>query len=307
MPSKPLTPTQRRLIRTAGTIATDPHAEGLAFFHTVLCQTCLPYRDPGDGVRIWERANGYAHLKVTAGEAMRAEPERFVSVGLPFGPKARLILAHLNAEALRTRSPEIEVEDSVSAFIRRLNLDQHGRNIASVRDQLTRLSAASVRLGMVRDGRAITMNAHIVNAFDLWSSDAEGQRTLWPSTVRLSLDYFDSLTKHAVPLDERALAALAHSAMALDVYAWLAQRLHRIDQNKPQAIAWTALHDQFGIGFGRIRDFRRKFHTALHQVHAVYPAARVGWDIDLQHGPRGLVLEHSPPPISKRPVSGWTT
>jgi hypothetical protein len=33
--------------------------------------------------------------------------------------------------------------------------------------------------------------------------------------------YFESLTKHAVPLDERAIAALANSPMALDVYAWL--------------------------------------------------------------------------------------
>jgi hypothetical protein len=35
---------------------------------------------------------------------------------------------------------------------------------------------------------------------------------LWPSTLRLSADYFESLTRFAVPLDERAIAALAHSA-----------------------------------------------------------------------------------------------
>ena len=40
----------------------------------------------------------------------------------------------------------------------------------------------------------------------------------WPS-VRLSQDYYDSLTRYAVPLDERAIAALAHSALALDIYA----------------------------------------------------------------------------------------
>jgi hypothetical protein len=43
--------------------------------------------------------------------------------------------------------------------------------------------------------------------------------------VRLSQEYFDSLTAHAVPLDERAISGLAHSAMGLDVYSWLAQRL----------------------------------------------------------------------------------
>ncbi|MEL7121666.1 MAG: replication protein RepA [Bacteroidota bacterium] len=30
---------------------------------------------------------------------------------------------------------------------------------------------------------------------------------------------------HAIPLDERALAALSHTAMELDIYVWLVQRL----------------------------------------------------------------------------------
>ena len=51
--------------------------------------------------------------------------------------------------------------------------------------------------------------------------------------VRLSQDYFESLQKHAVSLDERAVTALAHSAMGLDVYTWLAQRVHRVPPEKP--------------------------------------------------------------------------
>ena len=44
-----------------------------------------------------------------------------MDVGLPFGPKPRLVLYHLNAEALRTQSPLIELEDSLTAFVRRTN------------------------------------------------------------------------------------------------------------------------------------------------------------------------------------------
>src|SRR3954451_22085219 len=80
-------------------------AQELLFQHTVFCQTCLPYRDPGDDVRAWERVNGRAHMKIMAGEALHPVLDRFVSVGLPFGPKPRLVLVHLNAEALRTGSP----------------------------------------------------------------------------------------------------------------------------------------------------------------------------------------------------------
>jgi hypothetical protein len=35
------------------------------------------------------------------------------------GPKPRLILAHLNAEAPRLGSPEVTMEDSLSAFVSR--------------------------------------------------------------------------------------------------------------------------------------------------------------------------------------------
>lgn len=49
-----------------------------------------------------------------------------------------------------------------------------------------------------------------------------------------------------MPLDERAVAALSHSAMGLDIYAWLSQRLHRVDPRKPAFIPWTALKGQFG-------------------------------------------------------------
>jgi hypothetical protein len=40
--------------------------------------------------------------------------------------------------------------------------------------------------------------------------------------IELTPKFFASLTEFAVPLDARALAALKHSALALDVYTWLA-------------------------------------------------------------------------------------
>ena len=60
---------------------------------------------------------------------------------------------------------------------------------------------------------------------------------MWPSTIKLGAEYFESLIEHAVPLDERSVAALAHSALALDLYVWLAQRLHRIPQEDEHFIA----------------------------------------------------------------------
>jgi hypothetical protein len=98
---KPLTPIQQRLADGAARRIEDPDAPlEILFQHTVLCQTCLPFRDPGDEVRVWERLNGDVHLKVIAGEAMHPKLRRLVPLGLPFGPKARMILMHINQQAL---------------------------------------------------------------------------------------------------------------------------------------------------------------------------------------------------------------
>ena len=284
---------QQRLIQSAGEIVQED-AASILYQHTVFCQTAMPYRDPGDHARVWERVNGHTHLKIIAGEAMHPEEGRLVALGLPFGPKPRLILSHLNAEALRTGSPEIEIGASLTAFVKRLRLDPKGRNMRLIKDQLACLSASSIRLGLLRDGRAITFNSHIVTAFDLWFPKDDRQRVLWPSTVRLSLDYFDSLTRHAVPLDERAIAGLSHSALGLDLYCWLAQRLHRVDPAKSAFIPWTALRDQFGWHYGRLRKFREVFCLTLDGVLTQYRDARVILD------GRGLTLQNSPPPVRRR-------
>ena len=272
-------------------------AQHIAYQHTVLCQTCLPYRDPGHDVRLWEREQGRVSLLLEAGRAKDPVTGSWIELGLPFGPKPRLILAHLNCEALRTGSPEIEVEDSLTAFVRRIGLSGHGRDVRTVKEQLTRLVAAQIRMAVAYGAEhARQVQAHVVSGFDLWFPKDEHQRVLWPTRVRLSLDYFESLTRHAVPLDERALAALAHSAMALDVYAWLAQRLHRVEPGKPQLVGWKALRDQFGWHYERVRDFRRVFRQTLDLVLAQYRGARI--ELDGQ----GITLRHSPPPVTARLV-----
>jgi hypothetical protein len=310
------TPIQNRLMEAAARAAQEQDDQSILFQHSVFCQTCLPYRDPGDKVRVWERINGRSHLKVLAGEAMNPQEGRFVEMGLPFGPKARMILMHINQRALIAQSPTIEVDDSLTQFVVRvLKLDPKGRNIRAVKDQLTRLAAASIRIGVVREGQAITVNSNIVSAFDLWFPKDERQRVLWPSTVSLSLDYYQSLILQAVPVDETHIAALSHSSLALDIYSWLAQRLHRIPVQRPQMISWLALHAQFGQGYNidNIRKFRQVFRVALKEVLTVYPAARVGDDeakparqqivngkaVWRESAAKGLTLFHSAPPVRK--------
>jgi len=281
------TPVQQRLLNLATDIASSP-PEDLAFQHSVLTQTSLPTSKPPEGVLVWERQQGRARLRVEAGSVLDPRTGEYVELGLPYGPKARLLLMHLNSEV-------IPVEDSMTAFFRRLmGKTMDGREIRRLKSQLSALAAAQFRMGISENDRAFQVNTQVVTAFELWMERGEGQRVLWPATLKLSLDYFETLTRFAVPLDERAIAALAHSAMALDVYCWLAQRLHRIPEGKPQFVPWAALFDQFGQGYSAIRFFRRDFLRLLRQVKATYPAARMSEDA------KGMILAHSEPPVPKR-------
>jgi hypothetical protein len=291
---RPLSRVRRRLIESAvGIEADDP--DSILFQHSVFCQTGLPYRDPGPGVREWEREQGRASLLIEAGRARDPRTGEWIKLGLPFGPKPRLILAHLNAEALRTGCAEIEVGDTLTTFVKRVGLASKGRNVRLIKDQLARLSASQFRMAIsYAEDHARQVNAQIVAGFDLWFPKDERQRVLWPSIVRLSFEYFASLQRHAVPLDERAIVALSHSALALDLYAWMAQRLHRVDPGKPAFVPWAALRAQFGWRYSAMFKFRQVFRQTLGTVCTQYRGARVELD------DRGMTLWHSAPPVKGR-------
>jgi Plasmid encoded RepA protein len=284
----------RRLVSSSADIMGAPPEE-ITYQHTVLCQTCLPYRNPGDLIREWEREQGHIALKIHAGEMRNPITQEWVKLGLPFGPKPRLVLMHLNNQAIKTQSPVIEVEESLTAFAKNiLGYAPNGNQIRWMKDQLSRLSASLIRLAVTKGEQAFQVDTKIVTAFDLWFPKDDRQRVLWSSTVRLSEEYFQSLTQHAVPLDERAVVALAHSPMALDIYSWLAQRLHRIPIGKSQFVPWKSAKDQFGWGYTRMIDFKRVFLKTLGQVHSQYRGAKISLD------DRGLTLSHSSPPIRGR-------
>ncbi|HYQ92253.1 MAG TPA: replication protein RepA [Candidatus Competibacteraceae bacterium] len=290
---RPLSAVKRRMIDSSVKIAAIL-PDDLLFQHSVFCQTVLPYRDPGPEVRVWEREQGQVSLSLEAGRAKDPQGQ-YVPVGLPYGSAARLMLCHLNTAALKTQRRAVEIEGSMTAYIRRLTGHQtRGADIYRFKDQLIRLSACIIRLNFEAGSAALQINTQIVAGFDLWEKCYEGERFLFPQEIILSADYFESLQAHAVPLDERAVTALAHSAMGLDVYMWLAQRLHRVDPQRGQFIPWTALYAQFGQGYKHIRQFRATFLGVLETVKTQYPAARVKADKG------GLLLGHSPPPVPSR-------
>jgi len=285
--------TLSRVIDAAEEIMGTPDTDEMAFLHSVLAQCGLPYRNPN--TRDYMRQNGRATLIVTAGHLLDQETRQPVLQGVPYGAKPRLLMLHLCTEAVRNKSATIPIADSMSAFMRDLGLQVTGGKkgtIGTFKEQLNRLAAARMQMVMDFGDRGTTLNpAPLIKQFDVWFPDDHRQRVLWPSEVTLSGEFFESLQRHALPLDTRAIRALQHSARALDIYTWLTHRLPRV--TKTTKVSWAALHAQFGPDVVDYKTFRRQFTKAMRQALAVYPTAKV----DSVDG--GIELRKSPPAIRR--------
>jgi hypothetical protein len=287
------------------------------YLDSTFCQIYFPHRDPGEE-RVVRRENGNLTMELAAGKIiMPGYGINDIRLGLPWGPKARVILMYLSQRALLTHNPVINVEENLSTFVHlALKQASYGRNCIAVKEQLSRLAGTSLQITRKKDERSVVVvNGYFIHGCEMW---LEG-RVVWPKQIVLSQDYFHDLNAHAVPLVEDHIRALSHNAMALDIYAWLAHRLHRIARHRPQQISWLRLWGQFGHNYELLFNFRRDFRKALKQVLILYKKAHVeegvrgqrkvyiesssGMNIVREPARMGLTLYHSEPPVSKKFIS----
>ena len=91
MPKPPehltLTRHQEKLIEASAIIRAEP-PDRIDFLHTVQCQCGIPYKNPGDGVREWDRKQGNASLRIEAGSAIDPQHRRFREAGPALRRKA---------------------------------------------------------------------------------------------------------------------------------------------------------------------------------------------------------------------------
>lgn len=279
----------------------ETNDDNILYRHSAMCQTYLPYRDPGDDVTEYTHKNGSTSLIIQATKVQ--DPDgKLMYVGLPYGPKARLAMMHIDTMAILQKSREVEVRDSMTSFVtENLGLSNSGYNIRQVKEQMTRLAACMISVAKVIDHekhrQVKQFDSKLIQGFDLWFPKDGSQRVLWSSTIYLSGDYFESLMSQAVPHDMRMVAALANNAMALDVLSWLTQRLHRVPVEKPSFVAWQQLKDQFGSNYGRMDNFKRDFRKVLTAVLHQYRDAKIE-EVDNE----GFRLFNSKPPVPYRPT-----
>jgi hypothetical protein len=310
------TPNERRKLRERLEVIHQllidlPAPDDIAFLHSGLCQTYLPHSRPKENHSVWRRESGRFTLIVTPGvlderrheiQPRRTSPHEAsdLYVGVPFGPKARLILIYLQSEGRRSRS--VSMGPSMSAWIRSLGLPVTGGprgSIHAVREQALRIARCGFTLQWEeRDAAGNTTVAvrdqRIVEGLTLWNSASDPAQ--WSGTVELTQQFYEHLREHSVPLDRRAIAHLSDNSLGLDLYTLFAYRLPRLKTDLH--LRWTQLQDQLGAAEKGTNALARRIREALPDVMAGYPDAKV------EVTRYGLLLKPSAPAVPRTMVNG---
>lgn len=264
----------RRIEQQLETIDNEAISPGdLAYTHAILAMCFLPHRQI-KGEKIYKAyPNGKASLIVRAGDLLEPGTGEWIEQDIPSGPKARLVLLYMNSYAIQHKTRVVDMGDSLNDFLGLMGVPQGGKNRRAVQQEVHNLAAAHFTIGTWSGDRAKTVKTNIIDEYEVWASSEPRQRTLWPSEAVFSQQYYEVLQHHRVPFDLRAIKALQHSSLKLDLYLYLIHRIPRL--KRPTHVTWGALHGAFGPTFARERDFKRHFLMALKEVHAFFPEARV--------------------------------
>lgn len=279
------TKTERQAVDAAAAVLSEEESR-LGITHAGFAMTSLPHKRIEDA--LWRREGHRTTLLVESGRHRNGE-----FIGVPYGSIARLILLYLQTEAVRTNSPEVELGRSMKSWMGRMSLTTGGRTYQLVAEQARRISGCRLTFFTDRGNGAETRHngAFVQDAISLSGVVDDDQPTLWQDRVRLDQGFWRSLREHPVPVREEAIKAIGARSLAIDVYIWLAYRLHALP--KSTMVSWPAIHSQFGAGFRLVRQIKPTFLEALTLALAVYPEARVNSEKE------GITLHPSAPAVSK--------
>ena len=274
----------RRCVDAAFGVLSDEKGQ-IGIAHAGFAMAALPHKKTTEPV--WERGSGQVKLLVESGLDSEKRP-----IGIPYGAIARMILLYLQTQAVRTRSREVALGSSMNAWLTAMDIAIGGKTYQIVREQSRRISRCRLTFFRWTANAQIVSNGAFVRDSILPLDSATGQLPLWQESVRLDEGFFQSLIEHPLPLREAAIREISSKSLAIDLYIWLAYRLHVL--NGPVEVSWTALKSQFGHSYKELRFFRRDLLPQLKLALAVYPEAVVNVN------EKGIILYPSAPPIPER-------
>ena len=284
----------RTLVDIAAEVMAD-ESQNIGISYTGFCLTSLPHKRLADD-QPWEKHGHRLTLLVEPGR-LRSGRGEMKLYGVPYGARARMILLYLQTEAVRTNSPQVGLGRSMREWMERMGLAVGGETARGLKEQSARISACSLKFfweGDQDEGQGFKRGAIVDSGLQFATQD-KGQGSLWEDQVVLDPTFYKTLRDHPVPLQEAAIRQLRDRSMSLDLYVWLAWRLHTL--NKATPISWSAIHAQFGAGFDKLFHFKPRFTDALAAAVAAYPEARV------EFSEKGITLYPCRPPIARLAIA----
>lgn len=298
---------KKRLL-SALVVEQDPDAiaaENLLWASPAFVQTTLPHRDPK--ADFFFRTNGVRYLDLVSARS------NGIPLGLPFGPRPRLLLHYIAGRIQASASREIELPNSLYALHKELGLTNGTQNYSNSADQARRLFNAFISIGEVNPmiaakgiERYHCVQKNIVFAEEIqlgWEIN-DKQQTLFGNRIKLSEFMFSVFKDNVFPVRKLAMNAIQQSSFAIDIYVWLCWRNYILHvKGQPQvSIPFTSrngsvgLMQQFGSDYdeNNVRFFIRQFMREMDKVKSVWHGK-----LNIAIEGQTFILKQSDPQVEK--------
>jgi len=253
----------------------------MGYMARIVVQAAMPYKKVVGNE--YTRKNGNYTLSIMA-------PSK---IGLPYGSLPRLLVSWATTEAIKTKSRELILGNSLSSYMNQLEIIPTGGRWGSIvrfKDQMKRLFSSHISCSFDDTNNFAIDSIKLIKSANLWWNPKEPtQATIFDSTITLGEEFFSEIIKSPVPIDIRALKALRKSPMAIDIYCWLTYRMSYL--KKDTVIPFDSLQVQFGGDYKKDRygrsNFRKEFKKQLKKVLLLYPEANISEEL------KGIKLQPS--------------
>lgn len=275
----------------------------VSFLHRGFCIMGMPLRQPKDSLRPFSRHDG--RFALTIEPASVTHPDGgLVHIGVPFGPKARLIAMWLATEVQNPRrqtNDRILELNGITDWLEALGIPARGGatgSIAATKDQFMRLAFSTFTMVLRgHDSEELFKRESLVES-GIFSGDdlalyraGHVSQMAWPRVIALTHNTYDRFLNDAIPIPTVRLREVANNAMAIDILVYLSYRLPTLSRADTAILTWRDLMAQFGTGgAGEFTSkFKDTFRQSIRRAIEAYPEAKVELTAE------GLVMRYSDP------------
>ena len=287
----------------------DDDGLDVSYLSKSFCMAGLPLRkltergNGGEECTEFHRRDDRFSLSINTTSLMLPGNGKRISVGLPFGPRARLLILWMTTSARNQRRDSgdrwLEI-GKIDSWMEQLGTVSSHSHVQAVKDQLVRLSFAQFTMVLRKEGLDLFRSDKLIDSTIFQQEDLERyadgdlSRVRFPLGVELSENAFRRFSSDdVVPVSTEALRSVATSAMAIDILVYLHYRLPFIGQGESELVSWRRLAAQFGSNEPKSR-FRQLFDGAIIKALEAYKG---GANVDITD--EGLILRYSPVDVRK--------